>query len=112
ADEVQKDAFGFSMPSLPKFSLPSLGGDDDGVKKNDDGEIDELTLAIANISEGAYGKVVIEFENGQVWRQSDTTSVRISRKRPPESAVIKRAGLGSFLIRLSTGERFKAKREQ
>ena len=115
ADEVQKDAFGFSLPSLPKFSMPSFGGDSDdlsGVKKNEEGEIEEIELAINRVSQDPYDKVLLVFENGQVWRQSDSNTVRLSRKRPPTSATIKRAGLGSFLFQLNTGERFKAKREQ
>ena len=114
AETVQKDAFGFSMPSLPTFSLPGFGGgsDDDSVKKDDSGQIEEVTLPLKSATTDAYGKVVLVFENGQVWRQNDSDKIRISRKRPPTSAVIKRAAFGSYLIRLNTGERFKASREQ
>lgn len=113
AEDVQKDAFGFSMPSLPKFSLPSFGSDkDDSIKKDESGQIEEVSLPIKSISEGGYGKLLIVFENGQVWRQSDSTPVKVSRKRPPTSAIIKRAALGSYLIKLDTGERFKARREE
>lgn len=111
AEEVQRDAFGFTMPSIPKLAMPKFGnGRSDGVKTDGDGQISELELAITSIREDAYGKVMITFENGQVWLQTDSEKVRISKKRPPESAVVKRASLGSFLIRLNTGERFKAKR--
>ena len=114
AEDVQRDAFGFSLPSLPRFNLPTFGGGDreDGVQTNEEGEITEVTLPIERIYADSYGKVVIEFENGQRWRQSDSDRVRISRLRPPTEATIKRASLGSFLIRLNTGERFKAVREQ
>lgn len=115
AEDVQRDTFGFSLPSLPRFNLPTFGGGsnrDDGVQTNEEGEITEVTLQIERIYADAYDKVVIEFENGQRWRQSDSDRIRISRLRPPTEATIKRASLGSFLIRLNTGERFKATREQ
>lgn len=112
AEEVQKDAFGFSLPSLPKFRLPSFGSDGDDIKRDDDGDISEIVLAIKEISTDRLGKVEIVFENGQVWYQADTKKIRVSRKRPPTEATIKRGSLGSFLIKLSTGESFKAKREK
>ena len=111
AENVQKDAFGFSLPSLPKFAMPSFGGGEkDGVKTDADGQIEEVELAISDIRNDAYGNVLITFENGQVWVQSDSNKVRVSKKRTPTSASVKRAALGSYLIQLSTGERFKAKR--
>lgn len=112
AVEVQKDAFGFSMPSLPKFNLPNLRRDDDSqtVKTDDDGQISELSLAIISIRKDNLGKVIVTFENGQVWLQIDSDKVTVSKKRPPETAIIKRAALGSFLIRLDTGKAFRAKR--
>lgn len=109
AEDVQRDAFGFSMPSLPRLSLPTFGGDTD-VKTDDEGNLAELEVAIRSVDTGPYGKLIITFENGQVWQQSDSDSIRVSRKSPPTMAVIKRAAFGSFLIRLDTGQRFKAKR--
>lgn len=112
AEAVQRDAFGFQMPSLPKLAIPKLGGSsrDDGLKTDSDGQITEVELTISSISQDAFGKVILTFENGQVWIQTDSERIRISKKRPPVSAVIKRASLGSFLIRLSTGERFRGQR--
>lgn len=112
AEEVQKDAFGFSLPSLPKVTLPGLGRNKDGIKRDNEGQIAELELPIKAISTDGYGKVMVTFENGQVWIQTDSERVRPSKKRPPVSATVKRKSLGSFLIRLNTGERFKAKRVQ
>ena len=112
AEAVQRDAFGFQMPSLPKLAIPKLGGGsrDDGLKTNSDGQISEVEMPIARVSQDSFGNVILTFENGQVWIQTDSERIRISKKRPPVSAVIKRASLGSFLIRLNTGERFKGKR--
>lgn len=112
AENVQKDAFGFSFPSLPKLSMPSLKTDstDPTVKRDDEGQIAEIELAITSIYTNGYGKTVVKFENGQVWEQTDTSTVLLSKKRPPTSAVVKRAALGSYLIRLNTQQRFKAKR--
>lgn len=112
AEDVQKDAFGFSLPSLPKFNLPSLGRGDDTIKKDKEGQIEEVSLEIDRVTRDGYDKLIVRFKNGQVWRQTESGKIMVSTKRPPTSAIIKRAAFGSFLIKLNTGERFKAKREE
>ena len=114
AEDVQKDTFGFSIPSLPKLAFPNFGSksDDETVIKNKTGEIEEVSLPVKSISRGRYGEVTLVFENGQVWRQSENLSVLISEKSPPASATIKRAAFGSYLIKLDTGQSFKANRRK
>lgn len=102
-EQVKKESFGFSIPSLPKLALPKLGG-------GDDGEIKELQQAIASVQTTALKKVIVTLENGQVWQQTDTTKIQVSKKRPPQMATIKTASLGSFKMRLDKGRVFKAKR--
>lgn len=103
-EQVKRDSFGFSIPSLPKLALPKLGG------RDEDGEISELKESIAKAHTNTYKKVVITLENGQVWQQTDSTRIYISKKRPPEIATIKSAALGSFKMKLDNGRVFRAKR--
>jgi hypothetical protein len=112
AETVQKEAFGFSLPSLPKMTLPTFGrnSDDKTVKTDNDGRIAEVELVITSIYSDGYGKTVVKFENGQVWQQTDSDKVSFSKKRPPKTAVIKRGLFDSYLIRLDNNSRFKAKR--
>ncbi len=106
-EQVQRESFGFAIPSLPSITLPRLGGDD---SKAD--EIEAITEAVARIAPGSDGKLRVVLENGQVWRQVDTTSVYLSRRSPPEAALIKRAALGSFRMKLDDGIFFRVTREQ
>lgn len=113
AYEMQEESFGLSLKSITGFKLPSFGSkDDDRVKRNDEGEITDLTLEIADISKQGYDKVYITFANGQRWYQTDSTYVRWSRKSKPTSATITTGAFGSYSIKLNTGEKFKAKRSE
>lgn len=103
-EQVKRDSFGFSIPSLPKLALPKLGGGDD------DGEINEIQQAVVGARTNPYKKVIITLDNGQVWEQTDSTRIYISKKRPPQNATIKSAAIGSFKMKLDNGRSFRAKR--
>ena len=103
-EQVKRDSFGFSIPSLPKLALPKLGGSDD------DGEINEIQQAVVSARTNSYKKVIITLDNGQVWEQTDGTRIFISKKKPPQTATIKSAAMGSFKMKLDNGRTFRAKR--
>lgn len=105
-EEVKRDSFGFSLPSLPKLVMPKLGGDDDG------GEIKEMTIAVDRITRGGDGKFIIYLENGQVWQQIENKKVYYSAKRGVENVTIKSAALGSFRMQFDDGVPFRARRIQ
>lgn len=101
-EAVQRDSFGFSIPSLPSIALPRLGG---GGGEED--EIERLTVPVAAIERNAYDKAIITLENGQVWRQTDSGMFSI---RGIEEAEIRRAALGSFMMKLDGGRSFRVER--
>ncbi|MGB3627223.1 MAG: hypothetical protein WA989_15430 [Henriciella sp.] len=104
-EEVKRDSFGFSLPSLPKLVMPKLGGDDDS-------EIKEMTIAVDRISRGGDGKFIVYLENGQVWQQIESKKVYYSAKRGVENVTIKSAALGSFRMQFDDGVPFRARRIQ
>ena len=104
-EEVKKDSFGFSIPSLPKLALPKLGGDKDA-----DGALKEIQQTVTSAKLNSYKKAVVELESGQVWQQTDSTKITISKKRPPETATVKAASMGSYMMKLDNGRSFKVKR--
>lgn len=104
-EEVQKDAFGFSLPSLPKLVLPKFGGDTDK-----DGALDSLTLAVSSVKRTSQQGLQIHLENGQVWQQTDGTRIQYSRRAGVKEATIKRSAFGSYKIKLDGGVAFRAKR--
>lgn len=166
-ERVQEDAFGFSLPSLPSFRLPSIGREANAladavpseaqtatseapaipeqapgstsigtaetvqqrpappaspaleserpqnVLRDDEGDIEAVTLQIARINRGAYDKLTIYFRNGQVWRQIDSEIVRLRSSNPPRTATIRRAALGSYLMQFDDrGRAIRVRREE
>ena len=103
-EQVKKDSFGFSIPSLPKLALPKLGGGED------DGELKEIQQAITEVTRTRDNKLVITLANGQVWQQTDSLKIVVSKRSPPEIAVVKAASFGSFKMKLGNSRAFKAKR--
>ncbi len=107
-EKVQRESFGFSIPSLPKLALPKLGAGKDRV--DDNGRLTSVNFTVANVRRDPYKKLVITLENGQIWRQTDSNTVTFSKRRGVKEATIKRAAMGSFKIKLDGGPAFRAKR--
>ena len=82
-ENVQKEAFGFSLPSLPKLAMPKFGGG-----KDNDGTLEALTVAVTSIRSSKINGLTITLENGQVWQQSDSRRVNYSKRRGVEEATI------------------------
>jgi hypothetical protein len=61
---------------------------------------DRITLAVKTIATGADGKARFTMDNGQVWRQVDTTRLR-NLGSGPWTAEIRKAALGSYLLTLN-----------
>ena len=94
AKKIKREAFGFSLPSLPKLGLPSFGG------SGDDGP-EALTLKVKSVRK--VGRIYeFRMENGQVWRQASGRFNYIPKG--DLVATIKSASVGSYLMSLSNGK--------
>lgn len=102
-EQVKRDSFGFSIPSLPSFGLSKLTGNDGG-----NAEIQDVTESIASVS-GRSGNLRVTLKNGQVWIQTDDKKVR---NKNQSEAFIYQAALGSFKMKLDGGLAFRASREK
>jgi len=88
ARSVRRQGFGFNLPSLSIF--------DRGEKPE---ALDEVAARIEAVSRDRSGKLVLQIEGGQVWRQVDSGD--LTRQPKPGMAVrIKRASLGSYMLSL------------
>lgn len=96
-EKVQRESFGFSIPSLPSFG----GGKDAG-----DG-LERVTEPVKSVS-ASGGKLRVVLENGSVWQQIDDKSIRA---RKAGSAEIYKASLGSYKMKLDGGLAFRVRRE-
>lgn len=93
-ETLRREAFGFSLPSLPKLGLPKLGGDKaDGPKVQD--------YPVRSVSRGRDG-VIITMENGQIWRGVNGRLNYIPKG--DLTATIKSASMGSYRLSLSNGQ--------
>lgn len=129
-EEVERDSFGFNIPSLPKLSSLFNGRKDDLVtntsKERDNNKqtskqantqphntvpkglvdninIKELESAILKTQTFGYKKIRFFLENGQVWEQLDGKTIRIPKERGgvKPSANIKSGSFGGFLLSIN-----------
>jgi hypothetical protein len=118
---------GFRLPDIPRMSLPSLSGNSEDlaeaaattaspnrtVVRNDDGVIRRIdNLAIESIEFNAARRAVVTLQNGQVWRQTDSTHVQVSRRIPhnEQIASIRNGAVGSYFMKIGNGRAFRAER--
>ncbi len=120
---LQREAFGFNLPSLPKFRIPTLvrlqaaknnisdtapaniaekpTGSSQVLEKTKTGEISKIMYTIAKIKKKANGKIVFYLENGQVWAQTNPKNIKIPRKIEGLKAEIKKAAMGTYFLRIN-----------
>jgi quercetin dioxygenase-like cupin family protein len=78
------------------------------VKKVDPDE--KIYMTITKVSEGPRGKLKFTFDNGQVWKQSDSASINI---KEGDVVYIERGAIGSFwLSQDSIKKRIRVKRDR
>jgi hypothetical protein len=92
AKTFKREAFGFSLPSLPKLGLPSLG---------DSEKDDVLEFPVKSVSKTRAG-IVITMENGQVWKGVNGRLNYIPKG--DLTARISRGAVGSYRLSITNGK--------
>lgn len=70
--------------------------------------IDRIEATVVELSRTASGKIAVVLDNGQVWRQTRTSTLRLSEG---DDIVIRRRSLGSHsLMKAGSGRSMKVKR--
>lgn len=92
--ELQREAFGFRLPSLPKLAFPTLR---QGVETAAPAE---LSMTVARLGR-LDGKTTAVMSNGQVWVVVDTESNR--NLRAGAEVTVREAALESFLLSFAKG---------
>lgn len=87
-ETMQRESFGFSLPSIANL-MPRLGG-------GDDAGLESVALEVERIYGRSDGHAVFVMTNGQRWEQVDTRSPR--NIRPGDTVTVRRASLGSFML--------------
>ncbi|QYK01067.1 hypothetical protein [Shewanella psychrotolerans] len=65
------------------------------IYKEDPDQITKIDMTVKSVSKDAYGALKISFENGQVWKQSDSRRFKI---KAGETVYIEKGALGSFML--------------
>ncbi len=116
-ENLERDAFGFNLPSLPKLRLPTLAGvqkhsidansvsaKGDGagtvVSKDNKGEIVKITFDLERMVLRPNGRARFILTNGQSWVQTDNSQIRVSQRRA-KFVEIKKGAIGSYLLRIN-----------
>ena len=96
AERVNREAFGFSLPSLG--NLFGGGGSRSRIQTED---IAEIAAHITRISQDRSGHATFTLDNGQQWEQIDDENPRNARNGG--EVRIRRALMGSFLMHVEAG---------
>jgi hypothetical protein len=93
-EKIERDSFGFSLPSLNEiFRRQEAPG------KAPVPDVEEVDVAISSITVNKVTrKATIRLENGQVWEQVDSEELSRSKVRRGKQANIRKAVMGSFLM--------------
>jgi len=129
-EKVERDAFGFNIPSLPSLGGLFGGGSKKTVKENDltapvkkasipkepsssvslpkiskpePSDITDVNLTVRKTTEFGRGKTRFFMTNGQVWEQVGSIRGRIPKVKEGKTttAEISKAALGSFFLRVN-----------
>jgi len=85
ADASQEALFGKNEKEIRKSAQDAAGTT----------EIDQMAARVSEVRQSATGKTIITLDNGQVWKQIDSSRLRLSSD---DQVTIRRASLGSFML--------------
>ena len=102
AEELDRDAFGFTLPSLSRL----FGGGSDaatpgGAERPQFERVDRMTLEIARVTMRRDGTALFTMTNGQVWSQIDNENPR--NARVGGQVTVRRGTMGSYLMSVEAG---------
>lgn len=98
--QARRSLFGIDLPHMPFFG----SGDD----KAD--EVTQIDGIIASASQNGAGRWVVRLEDGGTWAQIDDNPISIWPKAG-QKVTIKRAALGSYMMRINGQAGVRAKRQ-
>lgn len=93
AQEIEREAFGYSLPNLPRIF---------GRNVADADALAEMRMEIASIDRPrGGGRAAFTMTNGQVWVQTDETNPR--NARVGRTVTVRTAALGTYLMSVEGG---------
>ena len=89
-------------------TAPAAPSEQSGVevlRREDDGQINEISLPIDRVERRGFDTIHIHTTNGQVWEITDRVGNRPIRVRDDSVMVVRRASLGSYLMQIDGRDR-------
>jgi len=108
-DEAKKEGFGLNLPSLSGLGKIFKS---DGTPDLPD-NTDRIQIDIKSVEKFGYKKNRFFLENGQIWDQVESSNFRAPKRKDKEPyfAIISKASLGSFYLRINDkGKKIKVRR--
>ncbi|MBX3430114.1 MAG: hypothetical protein KF779_11100 [Hyphomonadaceae bacterium] len=99
AQEVDREAFGFSLPSLSRIFGSANSASNPSAPQFE--RIDNIQMEIAGVTRRRNLPSTFRMTNGQVWVQIDDEVAR--NVREGGTVTIERASLGSYLMHVEAG---------
>ena len=99
AQDVDREAFGFSLPSLSRIFGNASSASNPSAPQFE--RIDNIQMQIAGVTARRNMPSTFRMTNGQVWVQIDDENARNAREGGP--VTIERASMGSYLMHVEAG---------
>ena len=99
--ETRRSMFGFASISNPLVE----GQDGDEAT-----QVREITTTVERAAHDRYGKLVVTMEDGAVWHQADDIDL-VRQPKKGSAALIRRATLGNYRMKLDGQVAIRVKRE-
>lgn len=103
AQEMDREAFGFSLPSLSRIfgGGNSGGGNSSSATTPQFERIEEIQMTVESVTHRRNMPSTFRMTNGQVWVQIDSEVAR--NVREGGTVTVRRATLGSYLMSVDAG---------
>lgn len=97
-EQAEKEAFGLATPSLSALAESARTAPATPAAEKPKA-LERVTFPVKSVAKGPDGKYRFVMENGQEWRQIDSIKLPAIGKGPWQ-AEIRKAAIGSFLLKL------------
>lgn len=101
AQEMDREAFGFSLPSLSRMFGGGRSESQSAASTPRFEPVDEIAMEVASVTHQRNGPSTFRMTNGQTWVQIDDEVAR--NVRQGGSVTIRRASFSSYLMSVAAG---------
>jgi hypothetical protein len=108
-EKAEKEAFGLATPSLSALAESARSTSAAPVASEKPKALERVTFPVKSVSTGPDGRYRFVMENGQEWRQMDAIKLPAIGKGPWQ-AEIRKAAVGSYMLKLDDRTAVRVKR--